>query len=1185
METTKLKRFAQYARNTLIETVKNKLNRALAEDSSARRENPKAVQKLEDEIASTSESQVVEKVAYIWFNRFIALRFMDVNRYTKLGIVSPEPGQFQPSILSDAKMGHVDKNLVSDSIKEKVLALLENRTKSPDPQGEAYKLLVVATCNYYAYAMPFLFEKIADYTELLMPDDLLSGNSILSYVREAMTPDVCKDVEVIGWLYQFYISEKKEEIDLKVKNGGKVSTSEIPAKTQLFTPRWIVKYMVENSLGRLWMLNNPSSLIVAKMDYYIKPETTEDDYLKITKPQELKVCDPACGSGHILVYAFDLLFEIYKDAGFNDDDEIIKNILEHNLYGIEIDERAAELAAFALAMKAADKSTISKMFFNDPIKVNICKLETIKFDDAEIDSYMDAIGRDLFTSDLQTTLKQFEEADNFGSLIQPTLKNVTVTLQTLKEKDVSRDLFLAPTHEKVLQVLKQADYLSQKYHVVVANPPYLGSKGMNSRLGKWAKDNYPDSKADLFAMFMERGFELILRQGYSAMITMQSWMFLSSYEKLRHKVLNFYSIKTMAHLDNMVMGIAFGTSATIFQKQKPNVETEAVYFKINLDDLDENKEIRSLMQTLIKPSNAKKEGFFKPENRYVSKQDNFEKIPGSPIAYWASSTLANNFSKNKIANIANTRLGMATADNDRFLRFWNEVELRNIGLSYSNKEDANESGLKWFPYQKGGEYRKWYGNYEYVVNWQFNGNEIQNFSNPDTGKIRSHNYNLEYIFKKGITWNALSSGNTSMRISENSLFDNAGSSLFLKDEHNLKYCFSMLNTKLTPLSINAVSSTLNYQPGDIAKIPILFTDSVGIRQQIEILTQQNIDISKEEWNSREISWDFMKNGLIAYKEDTKIASAYFNFCNHWKDKHNILHRNEEELNKFFIDIYKLQDELTSDVALKDITILKTETKIIEDELVFQTDEIMKQFISYSVGVMFGRYSLDHDGLHIADVDVTVDEENVKFNIKTPTFEADDDNVIPILDGNWFTDDISERFLQFVKVTFGEENYEVNIDFVANALNKKNKNSAETIRKYFIKDFYNDHVKRYKKRPIYWMFSSPKGSFQALIYMHRYKSDTVSVILNDYLRDYITKLEATKENLEAVGIKADANKSEKVKALKEIEKIKKMITELVDYEKDIMYPLATQKIEIDLDDGVKHNYPLFGKALKKVTGLS
>jgi len=546
METTKLKRFAQQARTTLIDTVGTKLAFVLAEGSSARREHPKAVKKLEEAIEKNSKEQVVEQVAYIWFNRFIALRFMDVNRYTRINIVSPEPGQFQPSILADAKMGHVDDALVSETVRERVLALLEGRTPSRDPQGEAYKLLVVSACNYYSHAMPFLFEKIADYTELLMPDDLLSGDSILSDVRETMSLDVCQDVEVIGWLYQFYISEKKDQVFEGIKKNKKVTPENIPAATQLFTPHWIVQYMVENSLGRLWKLNNPNSKL--KMEYYIEPETPEEDYLKINSPTELKVCDPACGSGHILVYAFDLLFEIYQEAGYTDKDSIIENILKHNLYGIEIDERAAELAAFALAMKAASRAGSKRRFFRNPIEVNVCKLEPVTFSDDEIESYMDAVGRDLFTADLQTTLKQFEEADNFGSLIQPAVKDVTSVLERLRAKDVSGDLFLVPTHEKVLRVLEQADYLSQKYHVVVANPPYMGSKGMNARLGKWAKENYPDSKADLFAMFMERTLQMTVPHGYMAMINQHSWMFLSSYEKLRVKLIKRHRIDTLVHL-------------------------------------------------------------------------------------------------------------------------------------------------------------------------------------------------------------------------------------------------------------------------------------------------------------------------------------------------------------------------------------------------------------------------------------------------------------------------------------------------------------------------------------------------------------------------------------------------------------------------------------------------------------
>lgn len=587
METSKLKKFAQYARRSLIEQVSAKLKLVLSESSSARREDAQAVKKLEDQVSEHGKEQVIEKIAYIWFNRFCALRFMDVNRYTRIGVVSPTEGQFQPEILAEAKMGHIDEDTVPEKIRKQIFALLGGTAPSLDPQSEAYRLLVVAACNDYHKAMPYLFERIADYTELLMPDDLLSGNSILAYTREAMTPDVCQDVEVIGWLYQFYISEKKDAVFDGLKKNKKITPENIPAATQLFTPHWIVRYLVENSLGRLWMLNHPNSRLVEKMDYYIKPEQAETDFLRIKKPEEIKICDPACGSGHMLVYAFDLLYAIYEEEGV-DPTEIPEKILTHNLYGIEIDERAGELAAFALTMKARAKH---RRFFTKQIAPNICILQNIQFTQTEIDEYMDFVGRDIFTLGLNTTLHQFEEADNFGSLIRPDVTDVEGMLNTLSVKDFSTDWIYQDTHQKVLVALQQADYLSPKYHVVIANPPYMGGKGMNGRMGAWVKDNYPDSKSDLFAMFIERGFELVHYQGYSAMVTMQSWMFLSSYEKLRVRLLNEVTIECMAHMANMVMGIAFGTSATVWCKRlKP--EYRGAFCYVEYEDIGEgNKPI------------------------------------------------------------------------------------------------------------------------------------------------------------------------------------------------------------------------------------------------------------------------------------------------------------------------------------------------------------------------------------------------------------------------------------------------------------------------------------------------------------------------------------------------------------------------------------------------------------------
>ena len=584
METAKLKKFAQTARADLIKQVGAKLALALSPDSAARREQPQAITELERQIGASSREQVVEKVAYTWFNRFCALRFMDLNGYTRIRVVSPaDEGQIQPEILAEAKLGHIDDEMVQGKVRQQIFALLDGKAPSRDPQGEAYRLLVVAACNFWNKAMPFLFQRINDYTELLMPEDLLSGNSILAYTREAMTPDACADVEVIGWLYQFYISEKKDAVFEGLKKNQKIIPDNIPAATQLFTPHWIVRYLVDNSLGRLWLLNRPGSRLAERMEYYIAPEQPETDFFRISGPEDLKVCDPACGSGHMLTYAFDLLYAMYEEEGY-DAADIPEKILTHNLYGIELDERAGELAAFALTMKARARQ---RRFFNKRVKPNICVLEKVSFGREELDEYMSAVGRDLFTYGLRETLRQFSEADNFGSLIVPKIANVADLLATLEAKDLAGNLFLADTHRRVLRVLRMANYLSPRYAVVVANPPYMGGKGMNPRLSAWARENYPNSKSDLFAMFIERGFDLTPKYGYSAMVTMQSWMFLSSYEALREHILSETSIECMAHMANMVMGIAFGTAATVLKKGG-SPDSRGAYCYIQYEDLGED---------------------------------------------------------------------------------------------------------------------------------------------------------------------------------------------------------------------------------------------------------------------------------------------------------------------------------------------------------------------------------------------------------------------------------------------------------------------------------------------------------------------------------------------------------------------------------------------------------------------
>lgn len=1182
METSKLKKYAQFARRSLIEQVSSKLIQVLKDESPERRELPKVVAKLEGELKDKGEEQLIEQVAYIWFNRFCALRFMDVNGYNRIGVLSPAEGQFQPEILAEAKAGHIDDGVVNDAAREKVFGLLNGSIKSRDSQSEAYRLLIVAVCNDYHRIMPYLFERIEDYTELLMPDDLLSGNAILAYTREAMTPEACESVECIGWLYQFYISEKKDQVFEGLKKNKKITPENIPAATQLFTPHWIVRYLVENSLGRLWMLNNPNSKVVEKMDYYIKPVEKEKDFLIIGSPEEIKVCDPACGSGHMLTYAYDLLYAIYLDAGY-DQVDIPELILTKNLYGIEIDERAAELAAFALSMKALkgnpqDDSNNRRRFFRNPIKPNICRLENVTFKDEELDEYIEFIGRDLFTQDLRVTLKEFEEADNFGSLIQPTLKNAEDVSATLQAKDVSGQLFLTETHKRVLRALNQADYLSQKYHVVVANPPYMGGKGMNGRLANWAKVNYPISKSDLFAMFIERTLALVRPKGMTAMINMQSWMFLSSFEKLRRKLLSKTSILTMAHLGerafDSIGGAVVSTTAFVLEVSD-YLRHNGDYVRL-IDGNSEAVKSSRLREAAQKSSSS---------CLYNVSQDKFFTVPGQPITYWLSDETFDLFGNSKkLADIYKPKVGLNTTDNGQFLRLWHEVSQNKAGYGYFSSDEAKNSGFKWFPYNKGGGYRRWYGNFDYFLNWGSDGYDIKSaIANDPAKQVGGRVVNEDCYFLPSLSWSLAGAKTFSVRFSPNgAVFDVGGSSIF-PDENTAMSLSAYLCSSVSNYFMGAMNPTFNFQAGNVAALPIL---SDALHSNDAALNAEKLIAShKCDWDTYETSWDFSASPLLSTECRSKtLESTYANLRASWQKVLIEMKLLEEENNQIFIDAYALHTELDYEVPAEEITLTSNPAyrygvkgSVEEREIRLRSDT-MAEFLSYAVGCMLGRYSLEKEGLILANQGDTL-EEYLK-QVSQPSFMPDDDNVIPMIDfeGDWFEDDISERFKQFLKVTFGEENFSENLAFVEEAIGKD-------IKKYFAKDFYTDHVKRYKKRPIYWLFSSPKGTFNALIYMHRYRSDTVSVVLNDYLREFRTKLQARKESYEQIEISASASQKDKTQAIKAIDKINKVLDEVNDYERDILYPLAGQNIEIDLDDGVKANYPKFGKALKKITGLS
>jgi hypothetical protein len=761
-------------------------------------------------------------------------------------------------------------------------------------------------------------------------------------------------------------------------------------------------------------------------------------------------------------------------------------------------------------------------------------------------------------------------------LIQPTLKNPEELLATLEAKDTQVDLFLKDTHESILKILKQAKYLSSIYHVVTANPPYMGAKGMNARLTKWAKDNYPDSRSDLFAMFIERNLILTIKFGYSSMINMQSWMFLSSFEKLRLKMLNQSTISSMAHLGsrafNTIGGEVVSTTAyVVLNNALPSFQGNYLRLVQGKSEYEKEKGIIQAIKHLDCD-------WF----HHASTED-FNSIPGSPIAYWVSDKIRSAFLNGlPLKEVADPKKGLATTDNNRFLRFWHEVSNNNLGLDYKDKNSAKASNKKWFPLNKGGTYRKWYGNLEYVINWAVDGEELKNAvinrygGGSYTKEIRSE----DKYFKDGITWSALTSTESSFRYTDyGALFDSAGSTMIPKSDK--EYILGLLNSPVIKKILSVLNPTLNFGAGTVSNIPVIFSNDTGVKERVLEL----IDITKSDWDAYETAWGFKASPLLGINDRHTAINVIYDLY-YSKSKSIISHVQdlEQTINDLALKAYGLQEELSSLVPTNKITLNcnpknryggdKTDDEF--DELILA--DTMRDMISYAVGCMFGRYSIDRDGLIL--VDQNDNFESYLKKVPSPSFFPDADNVIPIIDfeGDWFEDDITERFKEFLKVTFGEEHFAENLTFIEEAIGKD-------IKKFFLKDFYTDHVKRYKKRPIYWMFSSPKGSFNALIYMHRYQPDTASIVLNDYLREFRTKLEARKQNYEQVEISVSASQKDKTQAIKTVAKINTVLEEINDYEHDVLYPLAGEKIEIDLDDGVKHNYPLFGNALKKITGLS
>jgi hypothetical protein len=1163
MDTNALKKFAQSARNLLIDQVTAKLALVLDPASPARREHPDAMKKLDATIAAKGKGQVIEQVAYTWFNRFTALRFMDVNGYTNPRVVSPADGATRPEILADALAGNLP-----DGAPPSIAALLEGRTPSNDPQAEAYRLLLVHACNQWHGPMPFLFEQIDDYSELLMPEDLLSPTSILARLRDAMADDACADVEIIGWLYQFYISEKKDQVFAGLKKNVKITAENIPAATQLFTPHWIVRYLVENSLGRMWLLNRPASKLAARMDYYIAPEEPETDFLRITRPEEIRICDPACGSGHMLTYAFDLLYAIYEEEGY-DPDSIPALILTHNLHGVEIDDRAGALAAFALTMKAYARLGRRKGV-RMGVQPNICVMQDVRFTAAEMQDVAAVVGRDLFTAELRETCAQFEQAKNFGSLIEPKLRDPAEVARVVRLKDFGSDLLLRDVQERVLKVLEMAEALSPKYHVVVANPPYMGGKGMNPRLKNWLKEEFPAGKSDLMTCFMERCFSLNLANGYWSMINLPSWMFLGTYEGIRRHLLTKQRVTSLLQLGRGLFGPDFGTVAFTVQSAQPRNDTAAVYRRLfeNQVNVRRPEEIERLYLEF-------------DYNSFRTHQRDLLRIPSTPMAYWLSDKFTSTFSNNASFNeFFTAKQGLATGSNDRFVRFWHEPAWCKADCTQTLSEDFS-STKKWFPYSKGGEARKWYGNHDLLINWENNGEPLKEFKDGDGNRLSTLK-NLAFMFRPAITWSLTSiSGILCTRFRPNGfVFDTNGMSAFsLSDEVTEEFGVALLNSRFAQETLKVLNPTMAFQSGDIDRVPVP-GDVKNIKEKTP--APALVRIAKSDWDAYETSWDFTTPPLLAPEHrDQTLAGTYARLRAHWQGMTEEMQRLEEENNRIFIDAYGLQDELTPEVPLEEITLTCNPAyryggKATPDELETRLRaDTMAEFLHYAVGCMFGRYSLDAPGLILANQGEGLADYLAR--VPEPTFDVDADNVIPMLDGDWFADDITERFRKFLRVSFGEAKFQENLSFIETALGKD-------IRKWFTRDFYDYHVRRYKKRPIYWMFASPRGSFQALIYMHRYRPDTVSVLLNDYLREFISKLQAERGRLEKLADDPSATQTQRTRALKDVATVIKQIDELEEWEREVVFPLAQAKIEIDLDDGVKRNYPLFAPAVKPIKGL-
>ncbi len=1213
MNKTAVKNFAVWARKKLIEDVKNKaVALGITKDGIAkalpqfgrdiefydigldepckitgsaitqRRSLVDAINaKAADSDYQTAYNFIMEEVAYTWFNRLIAIRFMEVNDYLpgRIRVLSAEGNK--DKVEPDIAAAPFDAGLQFSDSEAEQIAQLKNENKL----DELFRLLFIKQCNALNKILPFLFEKTSDYTELLLNLSVTDNDGVVRRLindipEEDFDIEQGGQVEIIGWLYQYYNTEPKNETFALLKKNVKITKERIPSATQLFTPRWIVRYMVENSLGRLWLEGHPDNALKQNWQYYLDEAQQEADvqkqldeikkeYAKLN-PQDIKFIDPCMGSGHILVYAFDVLMQIYESAGFTARDAA-QSILEHNLYGLDIDERAFQLAYFALMMKARQHNR--RIFASDITPHVYAIKESNSFNRTHLQYFGEGLSDlelNIALNEANGLLDDLKDASEYGSIINVNNYNWQLLRRFASNIKLQGQIGLYDmdgfdtAQGKLLNLIAIGEVLAQKYDVVVTNPPYMGSSGMNAKLAEYVKRNYADEKSDLFACFIKRGIEILKPNGFNCMVTMQSWMFLSSFETMRKKLLENTTITTLMHMENMVLGIAFGTAVTNFRR-KYIENYKGTYNHIKLQDIDGNMPKQ----------------FPVPGNRFAQVSSaNFSKIPGSPIVYWVSEKMKNCYQNKNIYFYATPCKGIDTGDNNKFLRLWHEININAMLIPLSSEIDENYiKRFRWVPYNKGGNYRKWYGNNEYLINWFNNGETLSTFKN-------SNLRNREQYFKNGITWSTVTSANSSFRYFDYGfLFDNGGSCLF--SEKYLLYIQAFLNTNVTQKFLK-MQPTLNTQPGTIGSLPLIFSKNY---EQIVHIVKDEITISKSDWDSFETSWDFKEHPLVKWARDlwdaTAIAATMRSFYGTlpkvscplelcfmlWQGECNQrftqLKANEEELNRIFIDIYGLQNELTPDVADKDVTvarIYKSKEDIPEsmkgNNYVLTKQDVVKSLISYAVGCMFGRYSLDAEGIAYAGGEW---DEN-----KYQTFTPDEDNCILMTDEAYAKDDIAELFGAWLKKVFGTEQYEENLKFVADALGNKGNSSREVIRNYFLTDFIKDHIKTYKKRPIYWLFDSGKqNGFKALIYLHRYNADTIGNLRVDYLHKMQRIYESEMERLQYT-IENGTNAREVAAATKRKEKLQKQLKECRDYDEKISH-LALARIELDLDDGVKVNY--------------